>query len=136
VRDLGLSLAALMLTTVGLTTIAAQTPGPAAAVPNPGTPEALVGNAESGKRLFIRDGCYECHGIEGQGASGIGPRLAPDPISLRALTNYIRKPAGVMPPYTAAIVSGQDAADLHAYLKARPRPVGIENIPSFKKQPD
>ena len=26
------------------------------------------GNAETGKKIFTKDGCYECHGREGQGA--------------------------------------------------------------------
>jgi mono/diheme cytochrome c family protein len=93
----------------------------------------LTGDADNGKRLFVKDGCYECHGIEGQGANGFGPRLAPNPISLPALMSYIRKPTGNMPPYAAKIVSDQDASDIHAYLKARLRPVGLESIPTFTK---
>jgi mono/diheme cytochrome c family protein len=130
VRRVGLTVAASLL---AATMAAAQNPNPGAAAPPAGPAPSLVGNAETGKRLFVRDGCYQCHGIEGQGANGTGPRLAPDPIPVRALTNYIRKPSGTMPPYSAAIVSDQDAADIQAYLKARPRPVGLENIPTFKK---
>jgi mono/diheme cytochrome c family protein len=122
----------LLLISVSIAPPTAQSRNPGAAAADAGAPESVVGNADNGKRLFVRDGCYECHGIEGQGAVGIGPRLAPDPISLRALTNYLRKPAGVMPPYSAAILPDQEAADIHAYLKARPRPAGIDRIPTFK----
>jgi len=127
----GVSAAVLLLITV--LGAGASTQNPAAAPPAD-TAAALVGNAENGKRLFVRDGCYQCHGFEGQGAAnGVGARLAPDPMPLRALTNYIRKPTGVMPPYAASIVSDQEAADIHAYLKSRPRPVAIESVPTFKK---
>jgi mono/diheme cytochrome c family protein len=94
--------------------------------------DALVGNAEKGKQLFVRDGCFECHGILGQGSNNYGPRLGPDPIPMQAIINYIRKPAGNMPPYTAKLVSDQDVADIYAYLKSVPRPVDLRNIPLFK----
>jgi mono/diheme cytochrome c family protein len=101
--------------------------------PKPGTAaDSLVGNAEKGKQLFARDGCYECHGMQGQGSTNYGPRLGPDPISVQAIMNYIRKPTGNMPPYSALLVSDQDVADLYAYLKSVARPVDIKNIPLFK----
>ena len=27
--------------------------------------QAISGNAENGKRLFVKNGCYECHGYVG-----------------------------------------------------------------------
>ena len=94
---------------------------------------SVTGNAETGKQLFIRDGCYQCHGILGQGANGFGPRIGPDPVSMRAIMNYIRRPSGNMPPYTAKIVSNQDVADIYAYLKSVARPGDMKNIPLFTK---
>ena len=39
---------------------------------------APAGNSETGKKIFTKDGCYECHGREGQGAAqGAGPRIGP-----------------------------------------------------------
>jgi mono/diheme cytochrome c family protein len=93
----------------------------------------LTGNADTGKRLFKRDGCYECHGILGQGSTGYGPRIGPDPISMQGILNYLRNPSGNMPPYSAKIVSNQDVADIYAYLKSVPRPVNIQKIPRFTK---
>ena len=49
------------------------------------------GNTEHGKRLFEKDGCYECHGYMGQGGRD-GPRIAATPLSLQALTRYVRRP--------------------------------------------
>ena len=37
--------------------------------------DAPVGNADNGKKLYVGDGCYECHGRAAQGGSGSGPRL-------------------------------------------------------------
>lgn len=81
-----------------------------------------TGNAENGKRLFTRDGCYQCHGREGQGSNMSGPRIAPDPVPLDVLTRYVRKPTGEMPPYTAKVVTDQELADIYAYLQSRPHP--------------
>jgi mono/diheme cytochrome c family protein len=125
--------AGVVLLGTALIATAAQDTKPGPVTSAAGTSASRTGNAETGKRLFLKDGCYECHGNEGQGANGLGPRLGPNPMSVRALTNYIRKPTGSMPPYGPTIVSDQDAADMHAYLAARPRPVSLDKIPTFNK---
>jgi mono/diheme cytochrome c family protein len=84
--------------------------------------DASKGNAENGKRSFMKIGCYQCHGREGQGSTMSGPRIAPDPIPFEALARYVRKPTGEMPPYTAKVVSDQELADIYAYLQSRPHP--------------
>jgi len=84
--------------------------------------DGASGNAENGKRLFTRYGCYECHGREGQGSSMTGPRLAPNPIPFEVFAPYVRKPLREMPPYTAKVVSDQDLADIYAFLQSRPHP--------------
>jgi mono/diheme cytochrome c family protein len=106
----------------------AQVQKPSSAAASAATP----GNADNGKKLFIRDGCYECHGIEGQGANGLGPRLAPNPMSLPSLTSFLRKPKGAMPPYASSILPDAGIADIHAYLRSRPRPAAITVVPSFE----
>ena len=42
--------------------------------------QAPKGDAQNGRRLFVRDGCYECHGREAQGGGLNGPHLVPDQI--------------------------------------------------------
>jgi mono/diheme cytochrome c family protein len=91
------------------------------------------GNAESGKALFMKIGCYQCHGREGQGSTATGPRLNQNPITYSRFTAYIRKPTGEMPPYTTKVVSEQQAADLFAYLQSLPKPPAVENIPLLKQ---
>jgi mono/diheme cytochrome c family protein len=104
---------------------ASQTPA-ASQSPSPPT-----GNAEKGQQLFMKDGCYECHGTQGQGGPA-GPRLGPNPIPLTSFTKYIRQPKLQMPPYTSKVLSDEDAADIHAFLRARPRPARIELLDVVK----
>ena len=92
-----------------------------------------AGNAARGKQLFVKDGCYECHGYVAQGGSSFGPRLAPDPLPWQAIAAYIRKPAGSMPPYVSKLVPDQDVRDIYAYLKSIPGPTDLKNIPTFTK---
>jgi len=93
---------------------------------------APKGNVETGKTLFIKYGCYECHGREAQGAV-TGPRLNQNPITYARFISYIRKPSGEMPPYTAKVVSDQQAADIFAFLQALPKPPAIDSIPLLKQ---
>ncbi len=95
-------------------------------------PAAPAGNAENGKTLFAKIGCYKCHGREGQGSTATGPRLNQNPITYTRFLSYIRKPSGEMPPYTAKVVSEQQAADIYAFLRSLPKPTAIESIPLLK----
>lgn len=44
-----------------------------------------------GRQLFIKDGCFECHGTEGQGGGYTGPRIAPPP-PLSSVLSQLRHP--------------------------------------------
>ena len=91
---------------------------------------APAGNADNGKKIFTKDGCYECHGREGQGAAqGAGPRIGPPQLSFEAFTKYVHQPTGQMPPYTSKVVSDQDLADIYAYLQSRPKATPSKDIP-------
>jgi ubiquinol-cytochrome c reductase cytochrome c subunit len=102
--------------------LSAASAKPAGAQQEAKGPEAPAGNAENGKKLFARDGCYQCHGREAQGSTMGGPRIGPDPIPFDALLRYVRKPTGEMPPYTAKVISDQELADVYAFLQSRARP--------------
>jgi mono/diheme cytochrome c family protein len=84
-------------------------------------------DAAQGKKLFVSDGCYECHGRAAQG--GVGPRLGPDPLPLSFIEKYVRHPTASMPPYTEKTVSDQDLANIYAYLKSLPEPPKEKDIP-------
>jgi len=82
---------------------------------------ARTGNADNGKKLFVKYGCYECHGREGQGGVAFGPRLAPNPMAYAAFVRYVRAPRGDMPPYSDKLItSEQDLVDIYAFLASRP----------------
>jgi ubiquinol-cytochrome c reductase cytochrome c subunit len=87
-----------------------------------------AGDADKGKVLFVKNGCYQCHNYEGQGGSA-GARLAPNPIPFRGFVGYVRAPRGDMPPYTLKVMSDQDLADVYAFLLSRPRPPAVGSIP-------
>jgi len=93
---------------------------------------APAGNADTGKKLFVSYGCYQCHGYEGQGSSATGPRLAPRPLPFAALSRYVRRPSGQMPPYTEKVLAEADLAHIYAYLQSRPMPRAADTIPILK----
>ncbi len=86
------------------------------------------GNAENGKRLFLRDGCWECHGYAGQGGRD-GARLASTALTAPAVIRYVRRPAGAMPAFTDKVASDQELTDIWAYLKSMPTPKPAKDIP-------
>jgi mono/diheme cytochrome c family protein len=94
------------------------------------TESAPVGNAETGKKIFTKDGCYECHGREGQGApQASGPRIGPPQRFIRPFIKYVRQPTGQMPPYTSKVISDRELADIYAYLQSRPKTTSSKDIP-------
>src|SRR5262252_5480111 len=75
--------------------------------------DAPAGNAQNGKKLFINDGCYECHGREGQGAAQTGAvRIGPPQLSFDGFQSYVRAPKNQMPPYATKVLPDRDLADI------------------------
>ena len=90
--------------------------------------QTKAGDAANGKRLFLRDGCYQCHGYAGQGGLA-GARLAQTKLTQEAFTAFVRNPApGGMPPYRAPLISDQELADVYAYIKTFPEPPAAKSI--------
>lgn len=84
----------------------------------------------NGERLFRNDGCYECHGLQGQGSTSTGAaRIGPPRIPLSAFVSYVREPSGEMPPYTAKALSDQDLAEIYDFLKSIAAPPPAKSIP-------
>lgn len=84
------------------------------------TRAAPAGSADKGKQLFLRDGCYACHGTRGAGGGIAGPQLAPNPPPFAAMLLQLRSPAYRMPLYNRKVLSDPEAADIYAYLKSIP----------------
>ncbi len=93
----------------------------------------LVGDAQKGKRIYAVDGCYQCHGREGQGSAATGPRLGPKPIPFSVFSQYVRQPTGQMPPYTTKVLSDAELADIYAFLRALPAARAVKDIPLLQK---
>jgi mono/diheme cytochrome c family protein len=93
---------------------------------------APAGNIEHGKTLYQETGCYQCHGLAGQGAPMTGPRVSRTEFPFDGFVNQLRHPANQMPPYEAAVISDQDAADIYAYLRQMPAPPDPNSIPLLK----
>jgi ubiquinol-cytochrome c reductase cytochrome c subunit len=101
-----------------------------AQTPAGGKPEAPpAGKVESGRELYLKVGCYQCHGLEGQGGGGTGPRLAPNPLPFARFSSYLRAPSGTMPPYRQVVLADQAVADIHAFLRSIPAPPPLSKIP-------
>ena len=88
-----------------------------------------AGDPDHGRQVFLADGCYECHGMAGQGSIQSGPRLAPEPMPLASLTQLVRRPLNVMPAYSDKVLSDRDIADIHAYLASIPQSKPVKDIP-------
>lgn len=110
----------------------------------PASAASPVGNPARGRALFVKNGCYACHGYDGQGSIYTGLRIAPDPPPWQVIAAFIRNPPGlkrpysnwplfVMPPFTANMVTDRDVRDICAYLKSVPGPAALESIPKFNK---
>ncbi|MGZ3275409.1 MAG: c-type cytochrome [Caulobacteraceae bacterium] len=90
---------------------------------------APKGDAVHGKKIYVADGCWQCHGYQGQG--GAGPKLAPTPLPYEAIFRQLRKPRGTMPVYTHVTTPDQDVADIYAYLQTMPKAKAVADIPAL-----
>ena len=91
-----------------------------------------TGNAEGGKRVFMKQNCYYCHGTIGQGGRD-GARLAQTALNLQGVIRYVRKPTGGMPAFTEKILTDQELTDIYAYLKSLPAAKPAKDIPLLEQ---
>lgn len=82
------------------------------------------GDPVEGRKLFLRDNCYSCHGSRAEG--GMCPNLRNNPPNESDVTKAVRegKQAG-MPPFPD--LTDQDILDLTAYFES----LGTANEPIF-----
>ena len=97
----------------------------------PGT--TLAASAAKGKQVFMRAGCWQCHGTVGQGGAA-GPKLAPDPLPFDALSSFVRTTNRQMPAYREQVLSDADLADLYAYLQSIPKGPDAKTILLLNQQ--
>jgi mono/diheme cytochrome c family protein len=89
------------------------------------------GDAANGKRLYLADGCFECHGRAGQGGrfNYLTPALAQEALPVDSFIAFLREAPNDMPSFSAAVLSDKDAADIHAFLQSLPGPRPAKDIP-------
>ena len=89
------------------------------------------GEVAAGKKVFLADGCYECHGRVGQGGAMNGPvpGLVKTKLPYAAFVSQLRNPSNDMPPYPVALLSDQQVADIFAYLQSLPGPRPVSDLP-------
>ena len=90
-----------------------------------------AGDATKGRAAFMQNGCWQCHGMQGQGSASTsaGKVLAPDPLPYEDFAAFVRSTNRTMPPYSANILPNEDLADIHAYLASIPKPKDHKTIP-------
>jgi mono/diheme cytochrome c family protein len=84
--------------------------------------DAPRGDAENGKRLYLADGCFTCHGRSGQGGAFNvpAPSLAKIELPFEGFKAQLREPANDMPAYSTAVLSDQEIADMYAFVRSLP----------------
>lgn len=96
---------------------AARGPGPAALEQN-----AASVDAANGKRVYLADGCFMCHGRVGQGGAMNypAPAIAKLEMPVESFVSYLRDAPNDMPAYSTDVLSDKEAADIHAFLQSLP----------------
>jgi mono/diheme cytochrome c family protein len=90
-----------------------------------------AGDAAKGKRIYLADGCFMCHGRSGQGGAynGPAPVLAKTQMPFDGFKNQVRNPVDDMPAYSTAVMSEQDIADIYAFVQSLPGRGNPKDIP-------
>jgi mono/diheme cytochrome c family protein len=95
------------------------------------SPAFAAGDAAKGKTTFVKHGCWQCHGYEGQGSvsTSNSKALAPDPLPWEGFSAFIRTSNTGMPPYSEKILPNNELEDIYAYLSSIPKPKDHKSIP-------
>src|SRR5262249_55999234 len=82
------------------------------------------GDATAGRALYLKTGCFYCHGRAGQGGAynREAPALAKTAMPFVGFKFQLRSPGGDMPAYVEAVIGDKDVADIYAFLQSPPPP--------------
>jgi len=96
---------------------------------------APKGDPDNGRKVYLADGCFQCHGRVGQGGlmTGPAPILAQTKLPYAAFTRQLRNPINDMPPYPAKLLPDQEMADIYAFLQSLPGRRPVKDIPILDK---
>jgi|SRR5580704_12978295 mono/diheme cytochrome c family protein len=92
-----------------------------------------AGDPVNGKRVYLADGCFECHGRAGQGGqfNYQTPALAKTALPVESFVAFLREAPNDMPSFSAKVLSDKDAADIHAFLQTLSGPRPVKDIPQL-----
>ena len=93
--------------------------------------DASKGDATNGRKMYLADGCYQCHGRVGQGGlmTGSAPILAQTRLPFAAFKRQVRNPVNDMPAYPEALLLDKDLIDIFAFLQALPGRRPLSEVP-------
>ena len=89
------------------------------------------GDAANGQRIYLADGCFECHGRAGQGGGFLGPvpALARVEMPAESFVAFLRDAPNDMPTYSASVLSDKEATDIYAFLQSLPGRKPVKDFP-------
>ena len=90
-----------------------------------------TGDPVNGKRVYLADGCFECHGRSGQGGAMNyqTPALAKLELPVESFVAFLRAAPNDMPAFSADVLSDKDAADIYAFLQSLPGRQPVKDFP-------
>jgi len=90
-----------------------------------------AGDAANGARIYVAVGCFTCHGRAGQGGAFnyTTPALAKIQWPVEAFRAFLRIGVNDMPAYAKEVLSDQQVADVHAFLRSLPGSRSPSEIP-------
>jgi|SRR5215471_15413559 len=90
-----------------------------------------AGDVANGKRVYLADGCFTCHGRSGQGGAlnYPAPALAQTKLPVEAFKAMVRAGPNDMPAYSDAVLSDKDLGDIHAFLMSLPGRHPVKDFP-------
>ena len=91
------------------------------------------GDPVNGKRVYLADGCFECHGRAGQGGqfNYQTPALAQTALPVESFVAFLREAPNDMPSFSSDVLSDKEVADIHAFLQTLPGPRPAKEIPQL-----
>jgi mono/diheme cytochrome c family protein len=97
-------------------------------------------DAQNGRKVFEKLGCFRCHGSAGEGMPQTGkqagsPKIAATRLSLRDFLQSVRKSTGQMPPFLTTQVSDEELSEVYAFLQSAASQAKLE-LPSSASSKD
>jgi mono/diheme cytochrome c family protein len=93
--------------------------------------DAPSGDAANGRRVYLADGCFLCHGRAGQGGAMNypAPAIAQLELPAESFVAFLRGAPNDMPTYSAAVLSDKEATDIYAFLRSLPGRKPVKDFP-------